>query len=221
MPARWIDVSAPLRDGMVRWPDNPAVSVRRTQSLDRGDHFNISALSMGAHSGTHVDGPLHILRDGPGVDRMPPEATVGPARVIEIDDPVAIRPPELVSARIRRGERVLFKTRNSRRGWPFAEFFSDYVFIGLDAARWLVERGVRTVGVDYLSVGAFSPESEETHRTLLGGGVWVIEGLDLSAVRAGRFELICLPLRIEGSDGAPARAFLRRRAAGGRRGAKS
>lgn len=220
MGVDWIDVSAPLRTGMVHWPGNPPVRVSRVSSLARGGRFNVSRLSMGVHSGTHVDAPLHVLPRGGGVDSAPPEATVGPARVIEIRDPVAVRPAELARFRIRRGERLLFKTRNSGRGWPRGRFFRDYVYVTRDAAQFLVDRGVRTVGVDYLSVGACSRESEETHRILLGGGVWVIEGLDLSRASAGRHQLICLPLRIERGDGAPARAFLRPLPAGRRRGAR-
>lgn len=209
MTADWIDVSVPLRTGMVHWPDNPPVEIVRALSIERGDAANVSRLSMGAHTGTHMDAPIHFIPDGQGIDRMPLDATIGRARVVEIADPVAIRCDELLPHGIQAGERVLFKTRNSTAGWQSATFVEDFVYIAQDAARYLVAQGVRTVGVDYLSVGGFHTDGPETHRALLEGGVWIIEGLNLAAVPAGTYDLICLPLRIEQCDGAPARAVLR------------
>lgn len=209
MTADWIDISVPLRTGMVHWPDNPPVEIVRVLSIERGDAANVSRLSMGAHTGTHMDAPIHFIPNGPGIDRMPLDATIGRARVIEIADPVAIRREELLHHGIQTGERLLFKTRNSTAGWQSATFDEDFVYIAQDAARYLVAQGVRTVGVDYLSVGGFHTDGPETHHALLAGGVWIIEGLNLAAVAAGTYDLICLPLRIEQCDGAPARAVLR------------
>lgn len=205
----WIDVSVPLRSGMVHWPDNPSVSIERMLDMERGDVANVSKISMGSHTGTHMDGLLHFVRGGKGLDEMPLDATIGPARVIEIRDPESVKAEELRPHGIRRGERVLFKTRNSARSWPSEGFIEDFVYVSQGAARYLAACEVRTVGIDYLSVGGFRKDAIETHRALLEAGIWVIEGLDLSGVETGEYELICLPLKIERSDGAPARALLR------------
>ena len=207
--AEWIDISVPLRNAMVHWPGDPPVAIERIKDMEHGDTANLSVLSMGAHSGTHVDAPVHFIRQGIGVDRMPLDTMVGRARVVEIKDTESIKPDELLRHRIRRGERILFKTRNSPRVWQTDEFIEDFVFISDGAARFLVERGVRMVGVDYLSVGSFKHGGGYVHKTLLGGGVWVIEGLDLSHVNSGKYDLICLPLRLVKGDGAPARAIVR------------
>ena len=211
----WIDVSVPLRSGMVKWPDNPPVEIERTSDMERGDVANVSRISMGSHTGTHMDAPLHFVRGGEGLDRMPLDATVGPARVIGIEDPVSVKREEIEPYNLGPGERVLFKTGNSARSWWDEGFMEDFVYVSEGAALHLAERGVRTVGVDYLSVGGFHKDGVETHRALLGAGVWVVEGLNLSGVEPGAYELICLPLRVENGDGAPARAILRSRAGTG------
>ena len=164
---------------------------------------------MGAHTGTHMDAPLHFLKDGAGLDDMPFSATLGPARIIAIADTGSVKPGELAGRDIRPGERLLFKTLNSSRAWRHPGFLEDFVHISREAAAFLSERGVRTVGIDYLSVGGFRKDGAETHRILLEAGIWIIEGLDLSGVEPGVYDLVCLPLRIMGSDGAPARAVLR------------
>jgi arylformamidase len=169
---------------------------------------------MSAHTGTHMDAPLHFLANGAGLDRLPLDAVIGPARVIAIRDPRSVTAAELARHRIRRGERVLFKTQGAAARWKRGTFDEDYVYVSLDAARFLAARGVRVVGVDYLSVGGFLEDSAETHRTLLSAGIWIIEGLDLARIATGRYDMVCLPLRIAGGDGAPARVALRRRALG-------
>jgi arylformamidase len=211
MKREWIDVSAPLQPGVVRWPGDPPFELRRVSSIEQGDDATVSAFTMCAHTGTHIDAPLHFLKTDVGLDRMPIDAVIGDARVIEINDPESIKLAALRGYRIRRGERVLFKTRNSQRRWHAEEFSGDFVFISPEAARYLAEREVRCVGVDCLSVGAYAAAGKETHEALLGAGIWIIEGLDLSGVAPGRYDLICLPLRILDSDGAPARAVLRPR----------
>jgi arylformamidase len=209
MAEGWIDISVPLRTGMVHWPGDPDVQFERLQDMERGDVCTVSRMALGAHTGTHMDAPLHYLRTGKSIDQMPLSATIGRARVIAIADPVAIAPEDLRPHSIRRGERILFKTRNSARCWQSKPFFEDYVFLSPAAARYLAARRVRTVGVDYLSVGTSGEDGVETHRALLEAGVWIIEGLDLSRVQPGKYDLVCLPLRIAGGDGAPARAVLR------------
>ncbi|MGZ3582558.1 MAG: cyclase family protein [Ktedonobacterales bacterium] len=205
----WIDVSVPLHTGMVHWPDNPPVQIERIMGIDRGDTANVSKISMGSHTGTHMDAPIHFVPGGEGIDMLPFDATMGTARVIAIADAVSIKRAELEPHGIQRGERILFKTRNSNRVWNTDEFVEDFVYISLEAAEYLAERGVRTVGVDYLSVGGYTQDGLETHDALLGAGIWIIEGLNLASVEPGTYELVCLPLKIVGGDGAPARAIVR------------
>jgi arylformamidase len=208
---RWIDISVPIYSGMAHWPDNPAVRIERMLDMTRGDAANVSIIEMGAHTGTHMDAPRHFLADGGGIDEMPFEATMGLARVIRIEHRRAILPAELEGHNLQAGERVLFRTQNSERCWNTDQFVEDFVYISAAAAQFLVDRQVRTVGVDYLSVGGYVYDGLETHQILLGAGLWVIEGLNMAAVEPGAYELICLPLRIAGADGAPARAILRPR----------
>jgi arylformamidase len=209
MPGTWIDISVPLHTGMVHWPDNPPVQIELMLDMSRGDVCNVSTLSMGSHSGTHMDSPRHFIATGPGIDSMPFDATIGRARVIEIADTESIKPAELRPHAIQRDERVLFKTQNSQYCWKTDTFVEDFIYISQAAAHYLAELGVKTVGVDYLSVGGFKHDGTETHQALLGAGIWIIEGLDLSQVQAGTYELICLPLKVNSGDGTPARAILR------------
>ncbi len=211
MKPDWIDVTVPVRMGMVVWPGDPPVRIADFKAIRRGDSSNVSILSLSAHTGTHMDAPLHFLEAREGLDKMPLDAVIGPARVIGVRDRESIKVPELRAAGIRRGERILFKTWGSAARWSKPGFIRDYVYIAADAARFLAARGVRTVGVDYLSVGGYRKDSQETHQALLSAGIWIIEGLDLSRVAPGRYDLICLPLRIFDADGAPARAVLRPR----------
>lgn len=167
---------------------------------------------MSAHTGTHMDAPLHFLDAADSIDLMPLDATIGPARVIEIKDENVITAEELSAHELQAGERVLFKSRNSATCWQTGRcFFKNFVHVNASAAQFLVEKRVRTIGVDYLSVGAYEGDGAETHRILLGAPIWIIEGLDLSVVEPGLYDLICLPLKIEGGDGAPARAIVRKR----------
>src|SRR5579884_983381 len=206
----WIDISVPLYNGMVHWPDDPPFHREEVLQMERGDVCNVSKITSTAHIGTHMDAPHHFIKGGAGIDAMPLAATMGPARVIRIADPDLIRVSEIEPHNLQAGERILFRTRNSETSWKSPEFDKTFVHIPADTARYLADRKVRTVGVDYLSVGGFETDGPQTHEALLGGGVWIIEGLDLSGVEPGDYELICLPIKIAGSDGAPARAIIRR-----------
>ena len=166
--------------------------------------------SMSAHTGTHMDAPLHFVRNSATMEQMPIEATAGLARVIRIQNRTAIHREELLPHSIQPGERILFRTANSDRDWSGLAFDEDFIFIARDAAEYLAACGVRSVGVDYLSVGGYKQDSVETHVALLGAGVWVMEGLALGKVEPGKYELVCLPLKWVGAEGAPARAILRR-----------
>lgn len=209
LSAGWIDVSVTVRDGMPHWPDNPPIMLERVMDLDRGDECNLSQLVMGVHSGTHMDGPVHFIHGAAGLDEMPLSATIGEARVVGIEDPHEITVDELRGHRLQAGERVLFRTLNSTRCWQAERFVEDFVHISEPAAVHLAESKVQTVGVDYLSVGGYRADGASVHRILLGADVWIIEGLDLSAVAPGRYEMICLPIKLRDADGAPARAILR------------
>jgi arylformamidase len=190
-----IDVSVPVRPGMITYPGDPEVRLERVSSIGDGDVVNLSRLDLGVHSGTHVDAPLHFLDGGRSVETLPLDVLVGPCVVVDGLDPAAVPAG---------AERVLFKTPNSRL-WERAEFSEDFVALDAEAARALVERGVRLAGIDYLSIG-----DEEAHRILLGAGVVAVEGLDLREVEPGEYRLVCAPLKLEGAEGAPARVLLLR-----------
>ena len=209
MSSPWIDVSVTLRTGMVSWPSDPPARISHVKDMEKGDPCTVSLLEMGAHTGTHMDAPAHFVRGGRGINTMPLDTAIGSARVITIRGRESVKPEELARHRIRRGERILFKTYNSERCWETDTFVEDFVYISAAAARYLVERQVRLVGIDYLSVGGFYADGVDTHQALLKAGIWLLEGLNLKNVRAGRYQLICLPLKIDGGDGAPARALLR------------
>lgn len=201
-----IDISVPIRPGMVVYEGDPPVLFERALSIAEGAAANVSRLDFGVHSGTHVDAPVHFIDGAAGAEILPLDALVGPAEVVDATrvagelDERALRELAISEG----AERVLFKTTNSRL-WELDEFNADFVRLSADGARYLVRRGVRLVGIDYLSVG-----EEEAHLELLGAGVVPLESLDLRGVAAGRYFLVCLPLRIVGSDGAPARAVLLR-----------
>jgi arylformamidase len=204
----WIDVSVPVASGMVVYEGDPQVRIERVSAIADGDLADVSRVELGSHTGTHVDAPAHFLRGAPGADALPLDALIGPAVVVEAAgvegdiDAAALGVLDLPADT----ERVLFRTRNARL-WERGAFSPDYVGVAEDAARELVARGVRLVGIDYLSI-APSGDPAPTHLTLLGAGVVVLEGLDLRAAEPGRYTLVCLPLRLAGADGAPARALL-------------
>lgn len=207
----WIDVTVPMRNGMVTWPGDPSFHIERAEDQEKGDKATVSRMTLGVHTGTHMDAPLHYIRNGRSIDTMPLDATIGPGRVIAIRDRDSIKREELIPHKIAAGERILFKTVNTERVWNHAGFVEDFIYISADAARYLAECKVRTVGVDYLSVGGFKKDGPETHEALLSAGVWIIEALDLRAAEPGEYDLVCLPLKLIGSEGSPARAILRRR----------
>jgi arylformamidase len=207
----WIDISLPFHTNMWHWPSDPPARAERIKDRDKGDPVSLMEIQWVDHTGTHVDAPLHFIAGGKTIDDMPLNATIGRARVIEIKDTESIKVEDLIPYHIRRGERILFKTLNSTKYLPDDSFFEDYVYISPAAAHYLVEKGIRVVGIDYISVGSFRyPEmNAETHQTLLNNGVYIIEGLNLSKAKPGKYELLCLPLLLERGDAGPARAILR------------
>lgn len=205
----WIDVTVPLSSGVTTWPDDPPVKIFSISSMSEGDPCNVSAMSMSVHAGTHVDAPGHYVDGGIDVAHVPFGALCGRARVVGMRGVRAIGPDELQRCCPERGERLLFKTDNSEIDWWTKPFNPDYCHLTPEGAEYLVAAGVSTVGIDYLSVGVPGDEGDAVHRRLLPGGVTVIEGLKLNSAPWCRCDLLCLPLRIDGCDGAPARALVR------------
>jgi len=204
------DISLAISSQLPLWPGDPPFGLERVTSMEAGAHDNVSRLNMGVHTGTHVDAPFHFIRDGRTAESLSLSVLTGPALVVRIPDQVPLISAEVLEqAQIPSGEeRLLFRTSNSALwGQGTREFHPGFVAIPADGAEWLVRRGVRLVGVDYLSVSPYQ-NSVPTHRTLLQEGVVILEGLDLSAVPPGKYTLYCLPLKLVGSDGAPARAIL-------------
>ena len=202
------DISVPVRTGGLVYPGNPEISIEPQQSISKGAGANVSSVSFGSHTGTHVDAAKHFFDDGQSVDEIRLDKLIGPALLLAFgDDVMSVGAAELRVKDLAEHTRVLLKTRNSAL-LSQSEFVRDYTFLAPDGAEYLISRGVELVGVDYLSIEQFHSGHHRTHRTLLERDVVIVEGLDLSAPPPGVYELVCLPLRLEGLDGAPARAVL-------------
>jgi arylformamidase len=213
-PAPWIDVTAPLDPSITPvYEGNAPIQFNFIYDMNRGDPLDLSGYSIGAHSGTHVDAPMHFVRGGAPIDQVPLATLMGPALVINIDPQViAITADELNRYPWRGAERVLFRTRNSVNAWMVdPHFHRDFTFLAPDAAQLLADNGVKLVGIDYLSIEQFGSSTFRTHIILLSRGIPVVEGLDLRAVHPGEYDFIVLPLKILGHEAAPARAILRPR----------
>jgi arylformamidase len=209
---KWIDISIPLRTGMIHWPGDPEPILERMLEIDRGDVANVTFLKMCAHTGTHMDAGIHFVPGTTTIDQFPLETGIGPARVVEFERGVrAIGRKELAVRQIAGGERLLLKTGNSASRWFEREFNPKSAYLSAEGAAYLISQGIHLVGIDSLSIGAYEGDGVETHRLLLKAGVWIAEGLDLCDVAGGDYDLICLPLLLAGADGAPARALLRPR----------
>ena len=204
------DISLTISPTLPTWPGDPGIELEKFESMDSGAHNNVSRISSSVHIGTHVDAPYHFLNDGSTVEKLPLDVLTGPCYVAQLPDGVEAITSEVLDRTEISSEmkRVLFGTRNSHL-WARGEtqFQTDFVAITEDGAEWLVERGVQLVGVDYLSIAPYG-DSVPTHTMLLKAGVVVVEGLNLSSVMRGFYDLYCLPLKIAKCDGAPARAIL-------------
>ena len=210
----WFDVTATLDPATTPvYEGNAPLLFEFQLDMRRGDPLTLSKLSLGAHSGTHIDAPMHFVRDGASIDKVPLEALIGPARVIDILDSVqSIDAAELNRHKWRGAERVIFRTRSSIRGWMSSPtFHHDFAYVAPDAAKLLADAGVKLVGVDYISAEKFAAPAPLTHRILLGKNIPIVEGLALEAVSAGDYDLIVLPIKVAGHEGAPARAVMRKR----------
>jgi arylformamidase len=207
---RLLDVSVLLAPGVPVYPGNPEFEFTPVHRIAAGNSSNHSKLVMGTHTGTHVDAPLHFFDGRPGVDQMALDLLIGRARVIDLPYRGGITEEHLAAAGLREDLRVLFRTPNSAWWNTHDAFHNDYTYISEGAANYLVAQGVKVVGVDYLSVEQFKKKGAPAHHALLGAGVIVIEGLNLSEAEGGIYEMYCLPLRIANADGAPARVVLKR-----------
>lgn len=211
--AAWIDATATLDSATTPvYQGDAPMRFDFLKDMRHGDGYTLSAYSLGAHSGTHVDAPMHFVADGAPIDRVGLAALMGPARVVQIPDSVqAIDAAELNRHEWRGAARLLFRTRSTERGWmSSAEFHRDFAYIAPDAAQLLADAGVKLVGIDYISAEQFGAPEPKTHRILLGKGIPIVEGLDLSQAQAGDYDLIVLPMKVRGHEGAPARAILLR-----------
>jgi arylformamidase len=207
-----IDLSLPISAHLPVWPGDPAVSIEPARRIARGDASNVSRLALGNHTGTHVDPPSHFIEGGKSIDQIDPASLVGPAWVVELPQAAGeIGAEELEASTIPgEAERLLIKTANSGTLGPGKPFREGFVCLSVEAARWCVARGLRLVGVDYLSVERYdAPREHPVHRSLLAADVVIVEGLDLSGLRGGPCELLCLPLLVAEGDGAPARVFVK------------
>jgi arylformamidase len=206
---RIYDVSVPIRDGGLVYPGNPEIHVSLQQSVANGASANVSNVTFGSHTGTHVDAERHFFDDGKSVDQIPLDVLMGTATVLEYgDDVMSVGKAELEKHDLSGAVRVLLKTRNSSYLTQDPNFHRDYTYLAPDGAEYLVGLGVKLVGIDYLSIEQFHSGHHRTHLTLLGAKIVIVEGLNLIDVPAGRYELYCLPIKLSGCDGAPARAVL-------------
>lgn len=205
-----IDITLSLGSHLPVWPGDPEIVVERAKSLDQGDAANVTRLCCGVHSGTHVDGPLHFIRGGLSLEALPLETFIGPAYVAHLPEVTRITPGDLEALHLPGDtERLLLRTRNSEL-WARGEsvFTTDFVALTTEAAEWVAARGLKVIGIDYLSIQRYEDPEPKTHKTLLSANVAIIEGLNLYHVNAGRYRLVCLPLKISGAEGAPARCVL-------------
>jgi len=206
--SRIYDISVPIRSGGLVYPGNPEIDITLQQAVAKGASANVSTIRFGSHTGTHADAARHFFDDGQPVDKIPLERLIGPARLVSFSDDVrSVGAGELRKHKLNGHKRVLLRTRNSAL-LSRNDFVRDYTYLAPDGAQYLVDQGVELVGIDYLSIEQFHSGHHRTHRTLLERSVVIVEGLDLSAPPSGEYHFICLPLRIEGCDGAPARAVL-------------
>ena len=208
--SRFIDVTVPLSAEVPTFPGDPRFQMEFSHRIADGKPYNVAKVTMGVHSGTHVDAPFHFLADGATVEALPLEILMGKVRVVQVSARDRIDVPELQSLDLSDEIRVLFKTRMSGQ-LRTPQFQEDFVYLTPAAAAHLVQAGIKLVGIDYLSVEKFQSQDFAAHHALLEAGVVIVEGLDLSEVDPGEYDMACLPLRIVGADGSPARVVLRKR----------
>lgn len=204
------DISVTVTSELPTWPGDPSVELGRVSKIEEGANANVSRITMGVHTGTHVDAPFHFLENGTTVDTLPLDVLIGSVQVVDVGEQVDVINADVLkkSSLIPGVSRILFKTRNSKI-WARneKEFQTEFVGIDADGAEFLVQQGIKLVGIDYLSIAPYK-KSRPTHEILLNAKMIIIEGVDLSKIQAGVYQLVCLPLKLGGSDGAPARTIL-------------
>ncbi len=204
------DVSILLSEDMHIFPGDPPFTVKKIKEISKGKTANVSSITMGSHTGTHIDPPLHFVKDSQGIDKIQLDRFIGRARVIDlcsIDTEITKKDLEEFDEKITRGDIVLFKTKNSEM-WNGKKFQEDFIYLTTDAGQYLLKKGIKTVGIDYLSIEEYGNKTAPVHHLLLENGVFIIEGLNLKDIKPGEYFFVCLPLKIKEGDGAPARAIL-------------
>ncbi len=204
------DVSILLSEDMPVFPGDPPLKIDRIAKVSESKTVNISSIAMGSHTGTHIDSPLHFVKDSQGIDKIPLDRFVGRARVIDlcsVETEITKKDLKEFDEKITRGDIILLKTKNSEM-WDGEEFREDFIYLTKDAGRYLLKKGIKTVGIDYLSIEKYGSKTAPIHHLLLENGVPIIEGLNLKGIKPGEYFFACLPLKIKEGDGAPARAIL-------------
>ena len=206
--SEWIDISIPLHDGLRQGPMEPLTPhIEFILARTKGNPVDMLQININSHNGTHIDAPKHHVKGGTSIDEMPLDTGIGPARLIEIKDPETIKVAELKPYDIQAGERLLFKTRNSYRPERFTEILKDWVYFTTEAIHYLIDCQIRLLGIDTITIGRANVN--EIHEALLSRGIYILEDLDLGHIQPGRYEMICLPLRLQGGDASPVRAIIR------------
>ena len=204
----WIDITVCIEDGMVYWPGDISVRITKAATMEQ-DKVNVTSLQLSAHTSTHLDAPLHFIKDGNDVTKISLEALIGVARVIEISNEREITIEAIKEIPINKGDRLLFKTRHSSVDWSKQPFQEDYVYLSEEAANYLAEKEIACIGIDYLSIAEFG-NGAVVHQILLKKNIVIIEGLKLTGIDEGLYDMICLPLKIKHADGSPARVVIRK-----------
>jgi arylformamidase len=204
----WIDVSVDLCSMLPTWPGDPTLNISKFADIDKGKVCNVTQLSMSAHTGTHMDAPKHFINNGKTMSDWTLESTTGPVKVFETGDKEFITVDEIKKFDIQKGDRIIFKTPNSSYEWFEKPFNENFVCFSNEAAEYIAQKQIMTVGVDYLSVGGMK-NGKEVHNFILGAGIWIIEGLYLKDIKPGNYNLLCMPIKLKGADGAPSRAFMK------------
>ena len=204
------DISLPLSNALTTWEGDPPISLTFARSISNGDACNLTNIQMGAHSGTHIDAPFHFIHDGVKADAIPLDILIGPCLVVELDTDRPIEKNDLERLPLQGHKRVLLKTRNSKL-WndPAHPFDKNFVALGETGAQYLINSGIQLIGIDYLSIESFHSKKNAVHKALLQHNIVILEGINLSQINKGTYELLCLPLNLKGCEGAPARAILR------------
>lgn len=209
MAAKIYDISVDIQTGMPTYPGDAKFKSLKLKSVDQ-DGYEIHRLTLGNHTGTHVDAPAHFIQDGATVTELPLDILNGRTRVVEIHDKEKVSLEELQNVKLDNDFRILIKTRNSSLWKSKKRFQKKYVYLTLDAAKYLADNDIKLIGFDYLSLEKFGDSEHPVHRYLLGNQVIILEGLNLSNIEEGEYEMFCLPLKLAGLDGAPARVILRK-----------